>query len=118
MAVFGQSTSGRVKDAGFFARYFFFARLTRFACLANAVRTLFGSFAIVFFRRADAAAFLTFLRAARTRLLIVMPPLSAAGARRQHSARIKNVSGAATGFADAYGSAKRSPKCFCAFCSR
>ena len=109
MAVFGQSTSGRVKDAGFFARYFFFARLTLFVCLFSAVRTRFGSFAIVFFRRAAVAATLTFLRAVRTRLLVVMPPLSVARARRQHSRRRRNVAGATSGVAEVYGSAKRSP---------
>jgi len=34
------------------------------ACFARAVRVFFGSFEIVFFRRAAAAAFLMFLRAA------------------------------------------------------
>jgi hypothetical protein len=38
--------------------------LTLFACLASAVRVRLGSFEIVFFRRAAAAAFLMFRLAA------------------------------------------------------
>ena len=90
-------------------RYFFFARLTLFACFASAVRVFFGSFAIVFSRRAAAAAFFTFFRAAAFCFFVAMRLLSVAPAARQQSRRIKNVSGAITATVDVYGSGTVSP---------
>ena len=91
------------------APYFFFARLTLFACLASAVRVFFGSFEIVFFRFAAAVAFLMFLRAAFFCFVVAMRLLSVAHAQRQQSRRMRNVSGAITATVDVYGSAPTTP---------
>ena len=76
-------------------------RLTLFACFPSAVRTRFGSFAIVRLRRATAAAFLTFRRAADRCLELVIVSSSATIRKHRSCRRCNDIPAPVTAGPDA-----------------